>query len=405
MANLSVVTRFARIMDAHRTKTPLNLGVSLPGTLRPLTSMFEDPTSSSLGHFFHSHYWSHDRHLSEWLDFIKTWKDQEPAFRTLGMTVPDFETLFYKEQRMRWIARKWIRKLRLRCLNKHMADDADLFTTLPIPAESCVTVYDYKTRSCYKFHTNTMVKMILNSLTYASYAIADPQQPKNPYNNIPWTLAQSISITQQVTRNLSLLNRFVPVFISRWVMCGCDAKAFAKAWNRTLQIDAAVKLFEKPEQGEGYVLFCEVVEDLYTNHCEISAGFVKRYITRRQLPESIMKEWDTFVMSQWIWENHKIIYGKWKSPEELDSHFLRLHLHTNAWVRTAPRTILRRPDASGGTSSTDPAPPPPPAPSPAPASAADGAPSLAASTATTVVPVSQDTLLPLLLLLSSVHLD
>jgi hypothetical protein len=319
-----------------------------------------------------------------------------------GMTAPNFEPLFYKEQRMRWIARKWIRNLRLRCLNKHMADDSDLFTTLPIPAESCVTVYDYKTRSCYKFHTNTMVKMIVNSLTYASYAIADPQQPKNPYNNLPWTLAQSLSITQQVSRNLSLLNRFVPVFISRWVMCGCDVKVFAKAWYRTLQIDAAVKLFEKPERGEGYVLFCEVVEDLYSDHDESGYLIVKRHILSRVLPEDLMKEWDSFVLSQWIWENHHIIYGKWKSTEDLESHFVKLHRQTNVWVRTSPRTILRRPGMTPVPPITPVPPVPGPPPSPLPVT--DVAP-LAASTATTVIPVSQDTLLPLLLLLSSVRLD
>ena len=403
--NVSMASRFKQVIDAHRTKTPVHLGVSSPGTLRPLTSSFENPSPSSLEGFFHRLYWSHDRSLSEWFAFLKHWKDQEPAFRMLGMTAPDFEPLFYKEQRMRWLARKWIRRVRLRCLNRHLADDSDLFTTLPIPAESCVTVYDYKTRSCYKFHTNTMVKMILNNLTYASYAIADPQQPKNPYNNLPWTLAQAISIAQQLSRNLSLMNRFVPTYITRWVLCGCDAKVFAKTWNRSLQIDAAVKLFEKPERGEGYVLFCEVVEDLYSDHAELGALIVKRHIIRRSLPDDLMKEWDTFVMSQWIWENHHILYGKWKTTEDLDSQFMNLHRQTSTWIRTAPRTVLQRP----GTSSITPAPDPPlpslPSPVVAPVPIPAAAPVLVASTATTVVPVTQDTLLPLLLLFSSVRLD
>jgi len=138
------------------------------------------------------------------------------------------------------------------------------------------------------------------------------------------------------------------------------------------------------------VLFCEVVEDLYSDHDESGYLIVKRHILSRVLPEDLMKEWDSFVLSQWIWENHHIIYGKWKSTEDLESHFVKLHRQTNVWVRTSPRTILRRPSAA-----------PRPVPSPLPAVT----PSLVASTATTVVPVSQDTLLPLLLLLSNVRLD
>ena len=344
-----MIQRFLCVTNSIRDKKPVDLGISPPGTLRLLTSSFGDSSD-----YIHSVLWSHDRTLTEWKALIKEWEDAASGCRIFGMTPPPIAEIFYKSQRMRWIVRKWIRRVRLRILDKRVADTTDLFTTVPIPAEFCITVYDYRTRSSYKFHTNTIQRMLLNSLMYSSYAIAEPQHPKNPYNNLPWTFEQSISIIQQLSRTLSHTGRYLPMYIYRWIQCDCNIRTFTTTWYRTLQIEAASSFFKNPSTGEPYVMFCEVIEDLYMSHPEVTAGGVKAYIMSRKIPEDFMKEWDALVLSQWIYENHHIFYGKYRSIDDLDESFRNLHIRTQRWWVSTRRRIVPRPTTETNSTSSIP---------------------------------------------------
>ena len=282
---------------------------------------------------------SYDRTLAEWNDLIADWKGSSWFGANQGLVL---ESLFEKSQRIRWIARKWIRNVRMRILARRTVGLVDLHTVTEIPLESRITIYDYPTRSCYAFHTNTLERILTTSLSYHAYGIASPQAPKNPYTNVPFTLAQNLSILQQLVRTLSLWNRLIPTKLTRWHVAGCSIRRLIQLYNRILQIDAAVTFLKTPSDGEALLIFRECIDDLYEVTEIRGRAAVRAYVKARVLPPELMNRWDKLVLSYWILHNHNIAYGDYKSMDELEDSFVSLHEESHRWWATHPRRIVPR---------------------------------------------------------------
>ena len=245
---------------------------------------------------------------------------------------------------MRWIARKWIRRIRMRILARRTVGLVDLHTVAEIPLEARITLYDYPTRSCYVFHTNTLERILVTCLSYHAYGIASPQEPKNPYTNVPFTLAQNLSILQQLGRNLALWNRVLPHKLIRWHTAGCSIQRLARMYYRVLQVDAAVSFLKTPTEGEALAVFRECVEDLYDlMEVEVRGrAAVLAYIKARRLSPDLMAQWDKLVLSYWILHNHNLAYGDYASMDDLERSFMLLHTTSHQWWVSHRRTILPR---------------------------------------------------------------
>jgi hypothetical protein len=282
---------------------------------------------------------AYDRTLREWHDLIASWKLTPWFGENYGVVM---EGLFQKSQRIRWIARKWIRCVRMRILSRRTVGLVDLHTVAEIPLESRITVYDYPTRSCYAFHTNTLEKMIVVNLSYHTYGIANPQPPKNPYTNVPFSLAQNLSILQQIGRNLTQWNRFLPVKLTRWHKARCCIQRLSHLFYRTLQVDAAVTFLKSPTEGDALIIFRECIDDLYELVEAQGRGAMCSYIKARRLPSELMVKWDKLVLSYWILHNHNIGYEEVQSMDDLEELLHALHQVSYAWWSTHERRILRR---------------------------------------------------------------
>ena len=85
---------------------------------------------------------------------------------------------------------------RIRRIDKKFQDLTDPITFMPI--ESCVSVYDMKTRRKYCFEANSIIKSITKNLFFQQYTMPDAQPPKNVITNVPFTLQQLISLYEQL---------------------------------------------------------------------------------------------------------------------------------------------------------------------------------------------------------------
>ena len=284
---------------------------------------------------------AYDRPLRDWNRLIAEWKASSWFGANQGLVL---ESLFQKSQRMRWIARKWIRRIRMRILARRTVGLVDLHTVAEIPLEARITLYDYPTRSCYVFHTNTLERILVTCLSYHAYGIASPQEPKNPYTNVPFTLAQNLSILQQLGRNLALWNRVLPHKLIRWHTAGCSIQRLARMYYRVLQVDAAVSFLKTPTEGEALAVFRECVEDLYDlMEVEVRGrAAVLAYIKARRLSPDLMAQWDKLVLSYWILHNHNLAYGDYASMDDLERSFMLLHTTSHQWWVSHRRTILPR---------------------------------------------------------------
>jgi len=103
---------------------------------------------------------------------------------------------FCKTQRIYFALCRLARLFKLRKIRKLTTSSSTTTTDLclnPLNTLSpsiLLNLYDDATRTNYTFRISDMINIIINSLSHSPNFFADPQYIKNPYTNIPFTLAQ-----------------------------------------------------------------------------------------------------------------------------------------------------------------------------------------------------------------------
>lgn len=341
------VERFRRIVG-HSGDGHVDLGLAMKGTLRPIIGDFRDASKSSL----HSVFWSHDRTIKEWIALIEeyrygfggdTWptflkRPENPIFNRMTQAL-EIEKMFLKNQRMRWICRKFIARVRRRIMDKRVVGDTDLYTMSPIPSNQCIRVYDVTTRSVYLFHKNTMVKLLERALLYGVYGIAAPQAPKNPYTNIKWNIWQLINITSQIMCVNALVCQPLPSVLSLFLGAKFNARYYFERNLKYLQIEAAVHFFEDLDDADAKIIFLETYDDL----CSYMDGHIYplrirriRKLLEETKDKDLLKKWADLITAFWIFSNHKFMW-KWLDIGELMLYYHRLQRETA--VKYLPKPI------------------------------------------------------------------
>lgn len=268
----------------------------------------------------------------EWCDFIESLRTpifptynfgftlDPPAYVAPAIPHPYFHrhivadhlrVLLEKNMRLRWIMRKCLMRLRARICRRRIVGETDLTTMSPIPPRFLVEVLDIPTRSCYHFHASTLHCLIVGSLLHQSYALANPQPPKNPYTNLPWSLGQLISIVEQI--QLCFLrehHRFLNPWVIGFRICKYNVELFLETNFRALQIMAAGFFFSDPQNLFFDSLYTETVDDLFEMAGYLRIGKVYRAVRMRNgsiLSEQLLSEWDDHVVMAFVLINHEVL--------------------------------------------------------------------------------------------------
>lgn len=319
-----ILLRFEQHMTAVQTGTAPTYGVSDHGDIRFFVYSEDIYVQGLLT--------SYDRSLGDWIAFIDKHKDT--PFTMYNTIVKEFETHFYRNQRLRWNIRVWVAKVRRRIMDKRIIGEEDLCTTMPIPLEAQVAVYDTSSRNKYLFHTNTIINSFLSRFQYSSYGIAAPKPPNNPYTNIPWTIGQCIAIVGQIFRNQALHHRMTHTLIIGYRLACYNIDRFFIENERVLHIHAAVSLFKTMDNPETREIYNEVLDDIFETGEEI-IGYksIKRAIKWRELPPEIMARWDAIVLAFWLHSNYRIFILPYITYYDLDTAFHTLCDISYAWCR------------------------------------------------------------------------
>jgi hypothetical protein len=338
-------------MEACAKHVPVSLGPTPPGCIRFLTIDRE----SSPSHWYYDAIFSHDRTFKEWCELVASWRVHPPPakdwlplrfdaktnpFLERPAAASALEALLAREMWLRWLVRKCVARIRGRiAARRPVGADADLYTTEPIPAGARVSIRDRARLYC--FHRVTAARSILNSLQHAAYGIAAPQEPKNPYTNLPWTLAQKIAITEQIGYLSLAIHKPIPALLLSWRNCDYDLRKFFRANSKSLHVQAAHTFFSNLADADALDTFIETVEDLYAMF-ESDAGIqngssiVMRLLQEQLLPAHLQNEWRAVVIGAWTYQNHAFLAG-FDNYEALLLQFRRLHRRTRVWWRLQPR--------------------------------------------------------------------
>lgn len=227
---------------------------------------------------------------------------------------------------------KCVQRRLLAKMDARTVGEDDLYTTTAIPSRSLVAVYDYKTRAKYVFHTNTILKMIIASLKYSSYGIAKPTAPKNPYTNLDWTIPQLMSISQQITRNMTGINRMPPPLFLVYFNVNFELKKFGLVCEKDLGINAANELFKMKDDIDTREIYGETIDDM-VHEMALTLGYSTREcIVERKLSVALQQKWDDMVLAIWIYSNINTLQKPYKCYDELTKAFTELFNDTRKYV-------------------------------------------------------------------------
>jgi len=340
-------------MKAIVTKQPVDYGVPLRGSIR----FFTIPHGTSYDLWYMQRIVAYDRTLVEWIALINEWRT--------GVVYPNYETslfvtpcnpfttrhaaseflteLLAREVRLRWIARKFVARIRERIYARRtVGADCDLYTTLPIPEYAMVRVRDRASRSMYCFHVHTAYAFIKSALYYNQYGIAYSLTPKNPYTNTEWSVPQLMVITSQICAYYyhSMYNN-VPNIISDFRKSNHNAAIYFQNHKTDLQI-AGARAFFKEDTNDVKNIKDDLLFDLYD-----TIGFdlctewrtVKTCVLGRIICLALQTRWDTLLCAVWIYQNYAVVVD-YDSYDAMLDEFTNLHEESYNWWMIQPKTIL-----------------------------------------------------------------
>jgi hypothetical protein len=362
-----LLDRFSRTMRAIAARMPVDYGVPPPGCIRFFTVPIVPATAATP--WFIQTIISHDRTLREWVALIKEWKasplpekydtplESGNPFTTRRAAAAFLTDLLARELRLRWLARKFVARIRERIYTRRIVgQECDLFTTEPVPAYARVCVRDRTTRSLYCFHVRTATHLITSALAYSNYGIAAPQAPKNPYTNRPWSLVQLMAMTAQICAHTFHSGRHIPpLVIQKFRRCGHSVEAYFNKYTNELLVAGARNYFKDVRNPELLETCGDLLDDLYeVIGWDICVGWrvVKTYVLGRLLPRAFQDRWDKVLLAIWIHTNFGRCVG-FRTQSGMMTEFADLHEESYSWWVAQPKTILRREAAEDSGSDSD----------------------------------------------------
>jgi hypothetical protein len=257
--------------------------------------------------------------------------------------------LFLLNLRVRMTILKMVQRRLLAKMDKRVVGETDLYTTVAIPKNSLVTIYDFKTKAKYVFHTITILNIIMASLKNSAYGIPKPSEPKNPYTNLPWTVYQLSSISQQIIQNMAGINRLPPQLFINYFRLHFNLDLFLKVCEIDLGINAADELFKMKDDYDTREIYGETIDDMvYELSLSLSYSLRSHIVERKLSNDHLQNRWDELVPKIWIYTNIHVLRLPYKTYTELTDDFesllkdTRKYMHENVYHRRQRTPSLHR---------------------------------------------------------------
>lgn len=287
--------------------------------------------------------YSQDKSLTEWHTLLIQYKSAAAAFSFISEHIDMLESLVMKHFQLRARVRNFIRKLRMRIAEKRVIGEIDLYTTSRVPKNAQVRVYDLSNKSVYVFHTQTAVKILLSGLQHGVYGIPSPHMPKNPYTNVPFSLAQTMVIMEQIIINCAHVHHLPHARIFQLRRCMYNIDIFRNTFRHQLNVESAQTFLHSFHDPNSIMYYLEVLND--TIESEVLDlpwwNMIHKYVENRTLSAEILKRFDIVVLSLFLFQNHSICYI-FKSYDDMLNEVVNVYKAALQWWKHQPRTIVRR---------------------------------------------------------------
>ena len=275
----------------------------LPGKLRMLSRR-------DIPDYIRIPLYSYDPSLTEWKTLFESYEklngvsqlelsDPYNPFFHWKATGVLLQKEFNYQMKLRWLAQKWVQRVRTRLYRRRLIGETDLHTLEPIAKKDAVQVFCYATKSVYQFHVHSIIRMIKENLYFEQWGRADPLEPRNPYTNESWSLNQLIELIHQIQTIAVNRREIIPSFLSQFVESQYSVRNFLNRHHLELGISATNRFFKTPESR---IIRSEVLHQLFEQIHKLHKISLYRSILQKRGP--FQSHWETLVREKWIHDNY-----------------------------------------------------------------------------------------------------
>jgi hypothetical protein len=306
-----------------------------PGLIRLL-----DPRPPGPVNFTIDFLWNEDLSLTAWINKLEAERNPTPitaAFRVPGQQ-ESIESIFYTNQRKRWLVRVVLLRWTQRVWLKRTQCNVDMIDMQPIADKDAIFLTDTKHHVIFRFHRRDVFKNLLTNICMSDEMLPSPRAPTNPWTNSVLTLQQTLGICQQLVADYGKRGQCPPVLFSAFWAARFSLKRFFSE-NAALLAQHAMRSYFKDLHELNIAVVFDTISSLLAN---AGLGFSPVAIRRwlMQTPHTpLHREWLELARDYTLYMNlHIQVRPNWHNETYIDMDVARLY------ARTVPntRTIIRR---------------------------------------------------------------
>ena len=288
------------------------------GTIRLLTEPAEDKPWAG-----------RDFSLSHWITLLS-------AHETAS-------AVFHENQRLRWRAKAAFNRWRQTIWMRKTQCNVDMIDMAPVKASDAVFVTDVKHRQVFRFHRRDVFNSLISNICMSDEMMPYPRPPTNPWTNQVLTLAQTISVCQQLVEHYGRQGRCPPVLFAAFCASRYDVSRFQRENSSLLAQHAIVAYFKDLTEDND-----PVVEETMTNllseaGLDFSPTAIRRWLQMRPITP-LHREWITFVQDYTLYMNlHVQVRPRWVNRVAIRQDVRELYRRTTIPPPISSRNLNLRP--------------------------------------------------------------
>lgn len=284
-------------------------------------------------------WWERDRTLTEWIQEL-TQQTADVSGTTIvegaaasssslssAIDISASMSLFYANQRARWLAHKTLNKWRWNIWSKRPQCGVDLIMNDPVSPADAVYLIDNRNRAVYAFHYRDLFTNLLTKITASDEMLPCPRPPTNPWTNQPLTQAQTIAVCHALLQHYATRRRCPPTLFAAFCESRFDLRRFEAENTALLAQHAIAAYFKDLHEHNRETVADTALELLRDAGARYSAVSFRRWL--RQTPITpLHREWLALVRDYTLHLNLHL------EP--------RRHWHTEDGIYRDVRELLRR---------------------------------------------------------------
>lgn len=234
-----------------------------PGYIR----MLSHPDTAPSSHV--TSWWWRDRTLTEWVnDIEKTKRDlsNNPIMQAVypPTYAEDVATVFYTNQRERWLARVVVQRLRLRAWARRPACNVDMIDLQPVPDADAIAIADTTNKRIFRFHRRDLLNTVMSNLTMSDEYLPTPRHPTNPWTNERFTNAQTMAVCHRLAADFVKRGRCPPPLLSSFWDAHFNIKQFL-AQNTAALSQQAIRSYFRELTDDNLLTVFETMTNLLSD--------------------------------------------------------------------------------------------------------------------------------------------